>query len=592
VPRRRLLWQLLPVVLLLVAAALLVTASTASRSIRHLQEDLVAEELGERGEVARETLTPLIVRADRAAIAAAVESMSATASTRLTVVGRDGLTIAESHPSSSIVVDHSVQPEVASALSGRPGSSVRERASDAALVLYVALPITDAAGEVAAVLRLAEPLTGAEPALAWFRARLAVSAAVLFALAAFASWLVSRRVARPLEKLRETAERFARGELSARPPGSGYAEIDDLSAAMVRMAEELADRIDALARHTGEQERVLSSMVEGVLAVDRTGHVMTLNRAAAALVGTTAVPETLGRSLEEVVRNPEIQRFVGDALRADAPCERDLTVHGSEPRQLQAHGAPIRTVRGERLGAVVVLNDVTQLRRLEAVRKDFVANVSHELKTPITSIKASVETLLSGALDDEANAQRFLEIISRQSDRLATIIEDLLSLSRIEQETDSGGIVLKQAPVRDVLVAAVDACRLTADTKKLRIRTDCAGDLRARLNAALLEQAVINLIDNAIKYSEPGASVEVGAEQVGSRVRLSVRDHGAGIEEGHLERLFERFYRVDKARSRRLGGTGLGLAIVKHIAQAHGGSVSVDSQPGAGSTFTIELPAG
>jgi two-component system phosphate regulon sensor histidine kinase PhoR len=238
------------------------------------------------------------------------------------------------------------------------------------------------------------------------------------------------------------------------------------------------------------------------------------------------------------------------------------------------------------------LNDVTRLRRLENIRRDFVANVSHELKTPVTAIKGSVETLLDGALQKPEDARRFLEIVTRQADRLNAIIDDLLSLSRIEQEAERHEIPLQRSHLNEVLRGAVQACEVGAAAKSIRIGLSCPEPLLARINPPLLEQAIVNLIDNAVKYSRPESEVRVEARPENGEILILVRDHGCGIGKEHLPRLFERFYRVDKARSRKEGGTGLGLAIVKHIVQAHAGTVTVASVPGEGSTFTIHLPTG
>ncbi len=234
--------------------------------------------------------------------------------------------------------------------------------------------------------------------------------------------------------------------------------------------------------------------------------------------------------------------------------------------------------------------DVRQLRQLEKMRRDFVANVSHELKTPITSIKGFMETLLEGKTDDPEDVRRFLGIIAKQADRLDAIIEDLLSLSRLELEYERGDITLTRERISDVLKAAMHNCADKAAPKRIRMQLECPDLLSARINAPLLEQAVTNLIDNAVKYSDEDRNVEIAASETGKEVVISVRDEGHGIAEKYLTRIFERFYRVDKSRSRKLGGTGLGLSIVKHIAQAHGGTVSVQSEPGQGSTFSVHLP--
>ena len=240
--------------------------------------------------------------------------------------------------------------------------------------------------------------------------------------------------------------------------------------------------------------------------------------------------------------------------------------------------------------AVIMLNDTTKIRRLENIRKDFVANVSHELKTPITSIKGFVETLLDGSVKDPAQIRQFLEIISKHTQRLDAIVDDLLSLSRLEENKSRRDIVFNKVYLKSILAAAIELSNIKVSQKQITINLNCLDDFKINANTLLLEQAVFNLIDNAIKYSEPDNTIKITAQESEKEILISVQDNGCGIEQKHLSRLFERFYVVDKSRSRKLGGTGLGLSIVKHIAQLHKGSVSVESTPGKGSTFTIHLP--
>jgi len=295
-----------------------------------------------------------------------------------------------------------------------------------------------------------------------------------------------------------------------------------------------------------------------VLAVDARQRLLGINRAAADLLDVDP-DDCAGRPLIDVIRNPDLRRFALTAIDCRAPVEDDLVLHGPRDRTIRLRGTALRDASGEG-GAVIVLNDVTEMKRLEHVRRDFVANVA------------------------------------RQADRLAAIVDDLLALSRIEQSEGAGNLPVETVPVASILTAVMLDCGPRAADRSIRLEVDCPANLAATLNSALVEQAVINLVDNALKYSESGKTVWLSAaasELPGPReLVLRVRDEGCGIEPIHLPRLFERFYRVDKARSRNLGGTGLGLSIVKHIVQAHMGAVSVDSEPGVGTTFTIRLPRG
>ncbi len=364
-----------------------------------------------------------------------------------------------------------------------------------------------------------------------------------------------------------------------------------LAAAMDRMAELLDEKIEAIVTQRNQLETVFSSMVEAVIAIDTEERVISINAAAAELFGVErkAAP---GKIVQQIVRNVQLQQHISRTLAARESVVDEIVLQDENgDRFLQTNVVILGNGAGENVGVLVVMNDVTKIRRLENVRRDFVANVSHELRTPITSIRGYVETLLDGALDIREDAVRFLEIVLHQSERLSTIIDDLLALSKIEEEAKRGAIPLTTGPLRPVLEAAVQTCRLQADQAGIALVIDCPEEIMAEMNATLLEQAVLNLLVNAITYSRQGGEVKVEAAvgkaaQVG-KVRIVVRDNGIGIAKEHLPRLFERFYRSDKARSRAHGGSGLGLAIVKHIAEAHDGEVEAKSMEGKGSEFTL-----
>jgi two-component system phosphate regulon sensor histidine kinase PhoR len=477
-------------------------------------------------------------------------------------------------------------PELAAG--GRVASASRYDIGSGRRILAVAVPHGSATGP-AFVVQLTADTTTTDEAVGRSVARLTAGSFACGGLAIALGWLLARRAARPVEELCTAAQRLAAGDVDVPLPSTELAELAGLSAAFGRLKEQLVERGLTIGRQGTQQEAVLGSMIEGVLAIDARQRIVGMNRAAADLLGVD-LEGVLRRPLQEVIRNPDLRRFALLAIDCREPVEDDLVLRAARDRTIRLRGTALRDVSGEG-GAVIVLNDVTDIERLETVRRDFVANVSHELKTPVASIKGFVETLLDGALDEPSDSRRFLEIVARQADRLASIIEDLLALSRIEQSEGSGNLPLEPTRIADVFAAATADCGPRAAERSIRLNASCDESLIGEVNPPLLEQAIINLVDNAIKYSDPGREVRISAELEGEELAIRVTDEGAGIEAEHLPRLFERFYRVDKARSRKLGGTGLGLSIVKHIVQAHGGGVTVESTPGVGSTFTIRMPA-
>jgi two-component system, OmpR family, phosphate regulon sensor histidine kinase PhoR len=407
--------------------------------------------------------------------------------------------------------------------------------------------------------------------------------------AVVATYLFARRLAISLTQIKTGVERIALIDNSGPARATSDDSVVSLATAVNDVARQLQEHAAELTQRRQEHDTIVSSMIEGVLVVDADEKLISINQAAGRLLGLE-IANVLGHSLQEIIRNSDLHRLVTQTLKLGTADEADITLSGDEDRFLQATGTMLRDATHNTVGALVVLNDVTRLRKLEQVRRDFVANVSHELKTPITSIKGYLETLLDGAFRNPDDAERFLKIVAKQANRLNAIIEDLLKLSRIEQGVERGEIVLEQTAIKGLLVAAISACETQITAKSIHVSLSCPDNLFARINPPLLEQAVVNLIDNAAKYSPNGRDVEVVAAKDDSAISITVCDHGIGIPSEHLPRLFERFYRVDKARSRAEGGTGLGLAIAKHIVLAHNGTITVDSRVGEGSTFAINLP--
>jgi len=586
--RRRMLWQLYPSYLLITLVALVAITWYASRSLRHFYHEQTAAGLKARAQLIEKQVSILFASGDVAQVDLLCKELGHKTATRITVIRPGGEVVSDSEEDPAQMENHGRRPEIAEALTGVPGVSTRYSNTLQKTMMYVAIPLT-LDDEIVGVVRTSLPITSVDDAMRGVSVRIALGGLVIAVLAALVSLWVSRCISRPLEEMRIGADRFARGDLDHRLAVPNTDEMGRLAEAMNQMAARLDERMRTVVNQRNEREAILASMAEGVLAVDSSERVINLNQTVAHLLNLS-IEEAKGRNIQEVVRNTELQALITQTLTERRSVEGAIVLTGAEERYLQVRGTILKDAQGASIGALLVLNDITRIRKLENLRRDFVANVSHELKTPITSIKGFVETLLDGALKNPQDAESFLTKVARQADRLNQIVEDLIDLSRIERVSEQAEITLDDNYLKPVLQAAIQSCELQASAKAIRIDLNCDNALQAKLDPPMLEQAVINLIDNAIKYSEKGQLVEVVTVEQDNEIRIFVRDHGCGISQEHLPRLFERFYRVDKGRSRELGGTGLGLAIVKHIALAHGGRVSAESTPGEGSVFTIHLP--
>ena len=588
-PRKRLIWQIYPPFLVIILIALVTLTWLFSRTLDDFYREEKRSGLVAQGQLVVNQARDALMSGNISALESMSVALGKQSGTRLTIILPDGRVVGDSEEAPVKMDNHARRPEIRVALEGRSGAATRYSTTLQQEMMYVALPVRSN-GQIIGCVRTALPIASVDKALETVLIHVINSGILIALIAALISLWVSRRISRPLVEMKRGAERFAGGELDRRLPVYKGEEMGGLAEAMNQMAAQLNDRLQTVVSQRNEQEAVLASMIEGVLAVDHQEGILRINRAAATLLGTN--PElAVGRSLQEVVRKPELQRFITESLQSRTSIEADMTLlYQGEDRFLQTHGTPLRGSDGQTIGALIVIHDVTRLRRLENLRRDFVANVSHELRTPITAIKGAVETLLAGANENPEDSQRFLEIANRQSDRLNSIIEDLLSLSRLERDAESDEVGRTHERLLPILESALQSCSSIAKSREVDVNLFCSEEIVANVNSALLEQAVINLVDNAIKYSESRNFVTVESWQEGEQVMIKVQDRGQGISKEHLPRLFERFYRVDAARSRALGGTGLGLAIVKHIVQAHDGEVTVHSTPGEGSVFTISLP--
>ena len=500
---------------------------------------------------------------------------------RVTLIASDGRVLGDSaagvEPGG--IGNHRQRPEVVAASAQGRGVSRRTSETVDTEMLYVAVPFRHPAGD--GVLRLATPFAAVDEAVDRMRVLIVFASLLGLVLATVMSVFASHLLSRRLRLLLDRARLMADGHAASEVPPTTVDEIAGLDRSLSRMDDALEEVLTTLARERDRFEAVLEGMEEAVIAVDGDKRVTLVNRAGLELMAHGESP--LGRPFSEVVQTPRIHQALDRAL-AGEPRTVQMDLEAEERRHLLVRVTPQRSG----LGAVVVLHDVTRLRRLETMRRDFVANVSHELRTPVSVIRLNAETLRDGALTDPRNGPRFVEALLRNAERLSDLISDLLDISRIESgkypmhtETVSVGLVARQV---------VDSVEQLASERETALVVDVPDRLEAHADAKALDQVLVNLVQNAVKYSPPGSRVEVIAHAAGDKVRIEVRDDGAGIPPEHRSRIFERFYRVDAGRSKHMGGTGLGLSIVKHLVAQMEGAVGVLPNTPRGAVFWVELP--
>jgi len=418
---------------------------------------------------------------------------------------------------------------------------------------------------------------------------IAVSVTLGLALLTTLSFSLRGRVSR----MSRAADRFAEGQFARRVPLESSSELAPLARAMNRMAQRLHGEVATLLSQRKEREAILRSMNAGVIALDLEQNVLHLNHAAERMLGVTT-ERARGRLLQEAARQPDLHKFVAEAIDDPDATTSEFELQTDRTMVVHATSSALRDDDGDPAGLLIFLTDVTELRRLESIRTDFAANVSHELRTPITNIKGYAETLMEGGSLDPEHTGKFVGIIHRNAERLGSIVEDMLTLTKLERLDGEDSLPTSMTRIAEVLDNVRHQYGAEADAKRIQLRVEAPADLRADINARLIEQCVGNFVSNAVKYSPPETGVLISArasdESSDRGLIIAVADEGPGISPEHRSRLFERFYRIDKARSREQGGTGLGLAIAKHIAIVHGGRIDIDSAVGRGSTFSLVLP--
>jgi len=568
----------------LVTVFLLVAPDLSAR----LEDTVRARLLAEARLVARLVETPLALGVGGAEIDAIADSAARDTGARVTIVAPDGRVLGESTASGEALgalANHADRPEIKQALANGEGSAVRHSATVEDDLLYVAVSVRRS-GRLLGVARVAVPLTGVAEQAAALRRAVAVALVLAFALTAALAALSAPSLAGPLREIMEGARRFATGDMQARIRVSRHDELGELAEILNQSAERLDARFIEGARDRARTEAILKAMEDGVLAVDHKGIVALANDA---LRNGLEMDDPVGRHYLEAIRQREVGEVIEQVLKTAARFAVEVEIRHLR-RFFAIAGVPFPGDQGAPHGAVLTFHDVTERHRVERIRRDFVANASHELRTPLTSIRGFVEALEDGAVDEPPTAKRFLGKIRTHADRMAALVQDLLDLSRLEagERPPRFEMVEPTEIAEDVLNSFLEP----AGRKGITLRHVDAGARPVSSDADRLRRIVENFVDNAVKYTPDGGHVTIHTlPHAAGGARIEVDDDGPGIPPEHLSRIFERFYRVDKARSREVGGTGLGLAIVKHLAEGMGATVSVASNPEKGTRFTVTLPA-
>ncbi|TKB90317.1 MAG: cell wall metabolism sensor histidine kinase WalK [Nitrospira sp.] len=596
-------WKVTLGTLVAVACGLLIAGVMTVQSLEHRHLSQFGDALEAKTKLVEYGFQPLFhplsTHPTPSALQETARDLGNRASARVTLVAADGTVLADSTARDAdvpAIENDKSRPEIQQALSTGHGEDIRPSHTTGERTMYRAVLLHQPQNAAPIAVRVGLPMVIADREISELKQRLFLALGVAFLVALMLSVWLAHSITRPLSDIASAARQLSSGHQTIPIRTTAQDEVGILATTLNDMASQLHAKIDELSEDRAQLLAVLTSMVEGVMVLDYRGHVLQINPALERMFGISRV-EARGRPCAELFRHQQLNDLVTTILRSPAPYEDEIVLPLTG-RCLQIEASPAGGERESEACIVLVFHDITELRRLEKIRKDFVANVSHELRTPLTSIKGYVEALLDGAKDDPIASVKFLEIILKQSDRLNLIIEDLLELSKIE----SGRVSLKEEPLelRSVVDRTLSMIKPIADKKRHRLVTSVDPSLPPVAgDEGRLVQVLTNLLDNAIKYTPEGGTITVGAtlapsignaEPPAGAIELNVTDTGIGIPEEDRPRVFERFYRVDKARSRELGGTGLGLAIVKHIVEGHGGQVWVEANHPQGSRFVVRLP--
>lgn len=586
--RSRFSWKLTAGLLppILISAAIV-----GGLSIRSMEEDSreeIRRSLAAQAALLRNVAAARLGQPQESVLKQEVRSLGKEIGTRLTVIDAQGLVLADSQEDPSSMENLASRPEIMAVRSHGSGIATRYSQRLGVSVMHLALPVQDN-GRLSGYARASRSLSESSQRLTRLRTVVALGTALAILAAAVLGLVLARNFVKPVQAMTAVAEGMARGDYNRRLPATRTDELGELARALNQTAKSSQNRMDTIITDRNKLLSLLKGMVEGVVAVDRDERVLQMNSAAGKILG--ASPETsVSKPIWEVTRVRQVCDTLSRTLRSKRDVRDELRLATrSQDQVVEMMASPLLDGEGELAGAVVVLHDVSNLHRLQTVRRDFVANASHELKTPIAAIRALVETLIEDRSMPSADRERFLDKIWNQSMRLSSLVSDLLTLSRLE--SSPGGPELLPIDLRQPFRAAIQALSSTGEERGIAVHAELPPDpVRVLGDAEALGQLTTNLLDNALKYTGRGGQVWARLKTENGRAHIEVQDTGMGIAPQDQARVFERFYRVDKARSRELGGTGLGLSIVKHVAANHHGDVLVESTPGIGSKFRASFP--
>jgi two-component system, OmpR family, phosphate regulon sensor histidine kinase PhoR len=595
IKKKKMIWHILPSFLIIIVLSLLSVTSYSTSYFKDFFLKNSEKELTTRTELIQinfaDILPEAIIDADQDQILHIDElckDIGEKTGTRVTIIFPSGVVVGDSFGDIEMMENHMKRPEIMEALQRKKGVSIRYSSTLDKNMMYIALPVMND-GRVIAVVRTAVSVSAIDNKIISVRNNILIALAFTILAAAIASLYVTRRITLPVEQMKTGATKFANGNLNERLAVPDVEELSELAITMNRMAENLDEKIKDFENRSMELEAVHASMQEGVIAIDKDEKIITINSAAAKIFDFP-VSKLKGRYILEVARNFGLQKFIQRALATHEPVEEDIVITRDEDLTLNIHSTALYDSKERRIGTLIIFHNITRIRRLERMHKDFAANVSHELKTPLTAIKGFIETLQEMLVNnDTQQSEKFLKIIEKNVNRMIELINDLLALSRLErlQGTD---IQYENQPMATLIQGAVNICYARINAKNITVSIYCPEDLNCRVDPILMEQAIINLVDNAVKYNPEGSQIAIAVTRQDHSLDIEIKDNGIGIDKEHLPKIFNRFYRIDRGRSRNEGGTGLGLAIVKHIIQYHNGKIDVESIKGSGSCFKISVP--